>query len=147
MQLVDRNICFACGKDNPQGMRLPMVADENGARVEYLIPVHFQGWSGITHGGIVATLLDELMAWSVRSRGYSTVTAEMSVRFRKPVRVGERVYGQGWVVSEQGRLIHTAAKLSNQDRVVFAEATGKLWRVDSSLPRTGGECHDSDGQR
>ncbi len=130
MRLEDRDSCFACGRDNPQGMRLPIVAYDGGSRVEYEIPFYFQGWSGITHGGIVATLLDELMAWSVRSRGYRTVTAEMGVRFRKPVPVGEKIYGEGWVVSEQGRLVYTAAKLTNQDGVVLAEATGKLWRVD-----------------
>jgi uncharacterized protein (TIGR00369 family) len=129
MMLEDKNVCFVCGRANAHGMRLPIVADETGARFEYVIPEYYQGWHGITHGGIVATLLDELMAWSTKPRGYSTVTAEMKIRFRKPVPVRQKILGRGWVTAEQGRLVLTASELKTVEGVLLAEATGKLWKV------------------
>lgn len=110
-------------------MHLPIVADERGAHFEYVIPQHYQGWHGIAHGGIITTLLDELMAWSTRTRGYSTVTAEISVRFRKPVPVGRTIYGWGWITLEQGRLVRAASRLTDTEGTVLAEAVGKLWKI------------------
>jgi len=129
LDLQDKDTCFVCGRSNPSGLRLPIVADDQGAHFEYVIPEHYQGWHGIAHGGIVATLLDELMAWSTKTRGYSTVTAEMNVRFRKPVPVGRKIYGQGWITAEQGRLVLAASRLTDPAGTVLAEATGKLWKV------------------
>ncbi len=129
-RLENRDTCFACGRQNPDGLQLPIVADEQGARFErYVIAERYQGWHGIVHGGIVATLLDELMAWSVKSRGYNTVTAEMSVRFRKPVPVGKEISGSGWITGEEGRIVYTKSRLVDSAGVVLAEATGKLWKV------------------
>ncbi|MGC9111115.1 MAG: PaaI family thioesterase [candidate division WOR-3 bacterium] len=132
MILEDKNTCFVCGRANMNGMRLPIVADNSGARFEYVIPEYYQGWHGIAHGGIVATLLDELMAWSTKGRGYRTVTAEMKIRFRKPVPVREKIIGQGWITAEQNRLILAASQLKNAGGVVLAEATGKLWKVSGA---------------
>ncbi len=128
-RLEDRDTCFACGRDNPDGLQLPIVADEQGARFTWVVPEKYQGWVGIVHGGIVATMLDELMAWAVKPRGYSTVTAEMSVRFRKPVPVGAEISGTGWITGEEGRLVYTRSRLIDKNGVVLAEATGKLWKV------------------
>jgi len=129
MHLKDKDTCFVCGRQNSNGMQLPIVADETGASIEYVIPVYYQGWDGITHGGIIATLLDELMAWSTKNRGYSTVTAELKVRYRKPVPVGKKIYGRGWVTQDQGRLVLTVAQLRSAEGEVLAEATGKLWKI------------------
>ncbi|MGQ9677800.1 MAG: PaaI family thioesterase [bacterium] len=129
-RLEDRDTCFACGRQNPDGLQLPIVADDKGARFEgYVIPEKYQGWTGIVHGGIVATLLDELMAWVVKPKGYSTVTAEMSVRFRKPVLVGTAISGFGWITKEVGRIVYTQSQLVDATGTVLAEATGKLWKV------------------
>lgn len=129
LELQDKDTCFVCGRANPSGLHLPIVADEQGAHFEYVIPEDYQGWHGIAHGGIIATLLDELMAWSTKSRGYSTVTAEMQVRFRKPVPVGRKILGRGWISAEQGRLVLAASRLTDAEGTILAEATGKLWKI------------------
>lgn len=127
--LKDTKTCFACGKNNPEGLKLPLEVDENGSRFTYIIPEKYQGWSGIAHGGIIATLLDELMAWAVRPRGYQTVTAEMTVRYRKPVPVEKEISGLGWVTKEEGRLVFARSRLVDSVGTLLAEATGKLWKV------------------
>ena len=129
MWLEDKNVCFACGRGNPDGMQLPIEVDKKGARFKYVIPERYQGWVGITHGGIVATMLDELLAWSTKPRGYSTVTAEISVRFRKPVPLGKEIRGEGWITGEEGRLVFARSRLVDNKGTVLAEATGKLWKI------------------
>ncbi|MEM2144370.1 MAG: PaaI family thioesterase [Candidatus Jordarchaeaceae archaeon] len=94
-----------------------------------MIPKKYEGWSGIAHGGIIATLLDELMAWSVRTRGYRTVTAEMTVRFRKPVPVERKIFGSGWMIGDEGRIVFCRSQLLDESGIVLAEASGKLWKV------------------
>ncbi len=128
-RLEDQDTCFACGRENPDGLQLPIVADENGARFTWVVPEKYQGWVGIVHGGIVATMLDELMSWAVKPRGYSTLTAEMSVRFRKPVPVGKGISGAGWITGEEGRLVYARSRLVDSAGVVLVEATAKLWKV------------------
>jgi uncharacterized protein (TIGR00369 family) len=129
MWLEDKNVCFVCGWANPDGMQVPITVDEHGARFSYVLSQRYQGWVGIAHGGVIATLLDELMAWSTKPRGYSTVTAEISVRYRKPVPVGVEIFGAGWITAEQGRLIYAASRIVNAAGEVLAEATGKLWKI------------------
>ncbi|MEO0005241.1 MAG: PaaI family thioesterase [candidate division WOR-3 bacterium] len=129
MWVEDKNVCFVCGRENQEGMKLPIEVDEKGARFRYVIPEKYQGWVGITHGGIVATMLDELMAWSTKPKGYSTVTAEIQVRFRKPVPVGKEIAGEGWITKEEGRLVFAHSRLIDEKGIVLAEATGKLWKV------------------
>jgi len=63
--LVDNNYCFACGKDNSDGLQLKFKYSEDGSKAEttYIPPEKFQGWKDIVHGGIITTLLDELMTF------------------------------------------------------------------------------------
>src|SRR5450759_3008068 len=60
--------CFACGELNESGLRLELHADSQGCWTELTLEPRFQGWDSVAHGGIVATLLDEVMAWSVIGR-------------------------------------------------------------------------------
>ena len=127
--LKDSGRCFACGKDNPQGLKLDIRKTPEGVELDYVLPEHFAGWQGIAHGGIVATILDELRAWACTNAGRNCVTAEMSVRYRKPVKTGSPLKGFGRVVSEKGRLIFTEARLLDGSGTLVAEATGKMMRV------------------
>ena len=71
----------------------------------------FEGWDGIAHGGILCTILDEVMAWSLVGEDNWGVTARMSVEFRKPVEVGTPIRAEGWITRSRRRLVDTAARL------------------------------------
>jgi uncharacterized protein (TIGR00369 family) len=94
--------CFACGELNEAGLHLELHTSPDRSWTELTIEPRFQGWQGVAHGGIVCTLLDEVMAWAVIGRGTWGVTARMSVTFRRPIRVGTVIRAEGWVV-EEGR--------------------------------------------
>lgn len=131
--LKDSGRCFACGKDNPQGLKLDIKKTPEGVELDYVLPERFAGWQGIAHGGIVATILDELLAWACTNAGRNCVTAEMTVRYRRPVKTGTPLKGFGRVTGEKGRLIFTEARLLNTSGVLLAEATGKMMHVEDKV--------------
>ena len=105
--------CFACGELNERGLRLALHADATGCWTELTLDPVFQGWDGIAHGGIVCTILDEVMAWSVIGRDTWGVTARMSVDFKRPVPVGRRLRAEGTVTSSNRRFLRTSGRLTD----------------------------------
>jgi len=103
--------CFACGELNETGLRLELHADAEGCWTELTLEPQFQGWDSVAHGGIVATLLDEVMAWSVIGRDTWGVTARLNVAFKGPVPVGKPIRAEGWVTEDRRRTFHTAGRV------------------------------------
>ena len=103
--------CFACGELNEHGLHLDLHVDAETCWTELEIPAAFQGWDDVVHGGIVATILDEVMAWALASSDAWGFTARMSVMYRRPVTVGRRIRAEGWLVTHRRRLLTTAARL------------------------------------
>jgi acyl-coenzyme A thioesterase PaaI-like protein len=103
--------CFACGELNEQGLHLAIHTDPQGSWTETTLDQRFQGWEAVAHGGIVCTLLDEVMAWSVIGRGTWGVTARLNVAFRQPIPVGRAIRAVGWVVDENRRAHRTAGQV------------------------------------
>ena len=129
--LKDLGICFACGKANPHGLRLDIRKTAEGVELDYAVPKRYCGWQDIVHGGIVATILDELCAWACTAAGGNAVTAELTVRFRQPLRVGQRFHGTGRVNDERGKLTLAESRLTDESGMVIAEATAKMMKVEA----------------
>jgi uncharacterized protein (TIGR00369 family) len=93
MQVADNRGCFICGADNPIGLKTRPSRDEAAGRawLSVVIPAEFQGWAGVAHGGIIAALLDEVCAYAVMGVSKQIVTAELTIRYLKPVPVGREV--------------------------------------------------------
>jgi acyl-coenzyme A thioesterase PaaI-like protein len=129
VSLIDDDGCFACGRANPLGLKLEFVF-EGDEYVTYFTPAkQHQGWLGITHGGIVSTVLDEVMARAIHVKGISALTAEMTVRLRRPAIVGTRIRFAGRIDSEEGRLIHCSATATDESGALIAEATERMVKV------------------
>ena len=103
--------CFACGALNEHGIHLDLHVDGDRCWTELVLADRFQGWDGIAHGGIICTILDEVMAWSLAATDNWGLTARMSVDFKRPVRLGVPIRGEGWVTNVRRRLVETAAQL------------------------------------
>lgn len=103
--------CFACGSLNVQGLRLDLHFGAETCWTEVAIPARFQGWDGIAHGGIVSTILDEVMAWSLVDHDNWGLTARLSVEFKRPVPLERPVRAEGRIVEGRRRVIRTAARL------------------------------------
>ena len=103
--------CFACGDLNEHGLHLQLHADPEGSWAELTLAPRFQGWDSVAHGGIVCTILDEVMAWSVIGRGTWGVTARLNVAFRRPILTGRPIRAEGWVVEMHRRACRTGGRV------------------------------------
>lgn len=122
--------CFACGQDNPRGLRLVFRTCEDGAMTAEWIPEpEMEGYEGIVHGGLVSTVLDEAMAKVVDATRAEALTAELRVRFRQQVSSGNPLHVRGWIASRNKRMINTEAVLTDVDGVELAHA----WAVFLAL--------------
>jgi uncharacterized protein (TIGR00369 family) len=127
----DDRVCFACGEKNPIGLKLLLRTDaacgESTADVTFA--EHFQGWAGIVHGGLVATVLDEAMIYAAGAKGLKTVTGEMTVRYIKPVSTGVAYTLQGRFVEDKGKIVLAESELVDATGTRVARASGKLFKV------------------
>jgi uncharacterized protein (TIGR00369 family) len=118
--------CFACGELNENGLHLALKFAPRRCYVELTIPDRFEGWEGLIHGGIVTTILDEVMAWALIEQDSWGVTARMSVEFRRPVLVGQPIRAEGWIVESKRRIQRTAGRIVEAEtglELATAEAT------------------------
>ncbi|MDA8236992.1 MAG: PaaI family thioesterase [Chloroflexi bacterium] len=122
---VAPHACFACGELNAHGLHLELHVSGDACWTELALRPDFQGWEGIAHGGIIATILDEVMAWALAGSDAWGYTAKMSIEYRRPVRVGARIRGEGQVLEKRRRLLRTSGRLVDPATgEVFATAEG-----------------------
>jgi len=121
--------CFVCGDKNEIGLKIEFHYEAGRAKASFIPGREYEGYRDILHGGILATVLDEVMVKAVLAKGIPAVTSRMDVRFRLPAVVGEELFLEGWITHEKSRLIITAGKVSRKDGVIIAEAGGTYFRV------------------
>ncbi len=131
MQIIDDGRCFICGKDNPIGLNAVFTTDSDRRRAETQIRIReeFQGWQGITHGGIISALLDEICAQACMCCGLSVVTSEIRIRYKAPVPTGSVVTVIGEVVGERKRLVDVMGRIE-LDGKIMAEAEVIMYRTE-----------------
>jgi uncharacterized protein (TIGR00369 family) len=123
--------CFACGTLNEHGLGIVLHVDDDRAWTELVLEPRFQGWDGIAHGGIVSTILDEVMAWSLAGADNWGVTARMNVTFRRPVPLGSPLRADGWITRARRRIIDTESRLIDATTgEELATATGVYLAAD-----------------
>ncbi len=105
--------CFACGTENPVGLHLDPAGMEAGVAVARYRPSdHHAGAGDTLHGGLAATVLDEIMVWAgILSHRVLTVTGTMELRYRRPVSVTDDITVRGWVEDRHGRRLRCSAEL------------------------------------
>ena len=130
MEITDDNHCFVCGELNASGLRMrPRIeAATQSASMRLAIPRVFQGWQGMAHGGILATLLDETCAYAAKGLVAHVVTAEITVTYKKPVPIETEVLVSATVVGRRRRIIEVQGRIEIAGEL-YAEATAKMFDV------------------
>ena len=118
-------MCFVCGLENPAGLRL--VFYETGpdeVMAAYTPPEQYQGYPGVLHGGIVASLLDEAggRVVMIGNHRHFMLTAKMEIKYRRPTPMDQVLTVVGRLVKMRGRLAWAHAELRLADGTVTAEA-------------------------
>lgn len=105
--------CFACGSLNTHGLQLVLHVEPGRSWTELELEPRFEGWSGIAHGGVVATILDEVMAWALVGEGNWGLTARMAIDYKRPVPLGRRIRAEGRVERTRRRLVETTGRIAD----------------------------------
>lgn len=128
--------CFGCGEENPIGMKLAFYRDGNRVKATVTPRQEYEGYLSLTHGGIVATMLDEAMSWAViGGGGRLPVTTRMEIQYRRAMPVGEEVELFGEVVRDRGRIIEARAEIRSRGGALIATASGSFARVSADRQR------------
>jgi uncharacterized protein (TIGR00369 family) len=129
----DDRVCFVCGDKNPFGLKLRLRVDpaRGESAADVIFAEHFQGWAGIVHGGLVATVLDEALIYAAGAKGLKCVTGEITVRFVKPVSTGVAYTLKGHFVEDKGKIVLAESELVDAAGIQVARASGKLFKVQA----------------
>jgi uncharacterized protein (TIGR00369 family) len=126
-ELPHTRSCFVCGETNPAGFNLRSYTDGRIVRVEFTFGADHVGFRNTVHGGLTATLLDEIMTWAcVVQSGRFAYCAELNVRYLHPVQPGQPIIALAeMMLNRRGRLFEAKAELKTQAGLVLASSTGK----------------------
>jgi uncharacterized protein (TIGR00369 family) len=116
--------CFACGSKNGAGLGLKFHKEEDGSVFGYfLADPRFEGYSGMVHGGIIATLLDSAMTHCLLKNGIPALTGTLSIRYSLPIRTGTVVKLEARVVNQShGLFILQGKAFVHGQKMASAEA-------------------------
>jgi uncharacterized protein (TIGR00369 family) len=130
MDYEDDHMCFVCGKQNGAGLHLEfeLIGDDR-IRTEFTPPKRFQGWKDVLHGGIIATILDEVMVNGAYLRQIMAVTTKLQITLRRPAAIGERLIFYGQILKQGARTVNMKAWAEQEDGTIVAEATGLLMKI------------------
>jgi len=130
MRIEDDRYCFVCGTHNDIGLHADITTgQDNTAYTKLVIPKNFQGWQDIVHGGIISTLLDEVSIYACRNISQKGVTAEITVKFKKPVPTETEIELRSKVVEIKRRLLLVEAELL-VGGIVHASAETKIFNLE-----------------
>ena len=104
-EIEPATMCFACGPDNPIGLKIKFHVDGDVCTAEFTPNENHVGFQNTVHGGILYTALDDLTANILYQQGRKAHTARCEIRYRHPCTVGEKLALKGWIDSERRRLI------------------------------------------
>jgi len=127
MSTRNASLSFGSGVDNPDGLQLKLSFDEDTTSVygEYRCPVKFQSDQGNVHPGILAVILDEIMARINEAMNFDTVTGELTIRYLQAATINENLHLRGWFVKKNRRIIENRAEIENEIGKIVARAKGK----------------------
>lgn len=96
--------CFGCGHDNHSGLKMKFISQEDSITSTVIVPEHLCGWTNTIHGGVITTILDEIMSWSaIYFLQHLVMTKKMTVDFLKQALIGTELTAEGRVQKKINR--------------------------------------------
>lgn len=140
-ELTTSGFCFACGARNIYGLRMRVGYEEGAAVCRLTLGRQYQGWDHIAHGGVVSTVLDEIMAYAVINYVGQGLTTRMEITYRKAVPLGVPLKAVGRVTGQRSRMASAEGRIYlAEDDTLLAEATSR-WII-----KLGPDGQPLDGQ-
>ena len=129
---MQKNNCFVCGQDNPQGMRLKFILDEPRQTFvcRFRLSKRYTGPPGHCHGDIIASILDDAMGKVNKLHHVVALTREMTIEYLKPVPLHKPLRVEGREIKKRGRTHVNAAEILNEKNEVLARSRGIFIAID-----------------
>ena len=125
---LDGQTCFACGTANPVGLKLKFYRSGDAICTDISLDKYYEGWTSMAHGGIISTLLDETMSWTIMYfKKVFFVTRKMEVKFVRPILVEKPLTVQGRLLeSGDNSRIRAKADILDSQGNILARSTGEF---------------------
>ncbi len=110
--------CFACGTENPRGLNLKFYRSGKSICSDIILKRYYEGWENIAHGGIISTLLDEVMSWTVMYfKKVFIVTRNINIKYVRPVLIGKLITVRGRIIDDtKPPIIKAKSEIRDQDK-------------------------------
>jgi uncharacterized protein (TIGR00369 family) len=133
-ELPHTHSCFVCGESNAIGLKLRFTTDGRTVHTRFRLRDAHIGFRGVVHGGILSTVLDEIMVWACAvPTGQFAFCAELTVRFLNPVRPDDEIFATGeMLANRKNRIFEAKGVLANASGQAYAEAMGKFLPIPKS---------------
>ncbi len=126
-RLPNSHVCFVCGDSNTRGLQVRFHTDGQKVWTKFTPPESLMGYAGITHGGVLATLLDETMGWApALHKGRFCMAVELNIEYRKPVPIGVEITVTGWMTNGSRRIWEGAGEITGPDGAVYVRGRGRF---------------------
>lgn len=123
-------MCFACGPDNPIGLKIRFSLHDGICTGEFTAGENHVGYENTVHGGIIFSALDDVMANVLYLQDIKAHTARCEIRYRKALQVGKPVVLSGWIENERRRLIMLKGEVRlASDNSLVADCEASFMRV------------------
>ena len=118
--------CFVCGRDNDHGLQIDIYIEDGKSKVDLVADEQFRGYQDRIHGGIIFTLLDEVMGWApAYAKKQMCVAAEITIRYLQPLPAGLHITIVGEFTADRKRIWDAKGEVIGPDNTVYAKAKGK----------------------
>ncbi|HPU46466.1 MAG TPA: PaaI family thioesterase [Bacteroidales bacterium] len=129
------DFCFGCSDRNPVGLHLEFYDYGDYVESEWKANKNYEGWHGVLHGGIVATLLDEVGSWVIVSKiCRAGMTVELNVRYHKKISTNEKIYIQGKLIEYKKNIAFIESKII-QNGEIKASGMSKYFLFDKKTSK------------
>ena len=120
--------CFGCSPINASGLQMKFYTRDSAVISRLTVPAHLCGWDRLVHGGVISTILDEIMSWTgIYMLKQITMTKSMTVDFIKPVYINSELKIEGNVLEKTGK--HEAlleGRMYNEKGTLCAKSRGNF---------------------
>jgi uncharacterized protein (TIGR00369 family) len=127
-------LCFVCGRENAAGLDLQFFRSGDRVTCDWVPAEKHLGYRDRVHGGVVASALDEAMAWApARTYGRLCYSIEIQVKYRRAIPAGQIVRIEAEMVEDRRRVARTAGRIVDARGALCAEATGVYFPLREGL--------------
>ncbi len=135
--------CFGCSPDNPIGLHMEFFEDGDDIISFWRPQEHFQGWVGTMHGGILATIMDEVAGWVVtRKLQTAGMTTKLELRFKHPVLSSDsQLTIKAHITEKKHNMVFISVLLFDSNGVVCVEADAVYYAMNEKRAKEMGFSH------